>query len=323
MAILTLNTWKAGILGLVVGDALGVPVEFTSRDARRQDVVTGMRAYGTHNQPAGTWSDDSSMVFATLDSINQKRTIDYQDIMEKFSEWCFYGAYTPFKEVFDIGITVSRAIIRYGQGVAPVEAGGNREFDNGNGSLMRILPVCLYLYNRQKVICTSEDESIYIIHNVSALTHAHLRSQMACGFYYFMVKAVLSKEGKLISRLQKGIDEAYNYYRQDFQNRKELENFSKLNDLEEFRKSPEGEIKSSGYVIDTLEAAVWCLVTTESFSEAVLKAVNLGEDTDTVGAVTGGLAGLHYGYDAIPVEWIHALQKLDWIEELLGNIQLA
>lgn len=83
-----------------------------------------------------------------------------------------------------------------------------------NGSLMRILPVCLYLYNRQKVICTSEDESIYIIHNVSALTHAHLRSQMACGFYYFMVKAVLSKEEKLISRLQKGIDEAYNYYRQ-------------------------------------------------------------------------------------------------------------
>lgn len=185
MAILTLNTWKAGILGLVVGDALGVPVEFTSREERRQDMVTGMRAYGTHNQPAGTWSDDSSMVFATLDSINQKRTIDYQDIMEKFSEWCLYGEYTPFHEVFDIGITVSRAIIRYGQGVAPVEAGGNREFDNGNGSLMRILPVCLYLYNRQKVICASEDESIYIIHNVSALTHAHLRSQMACGFYYF------------------------------------------------------------------------------------------------------------------------------------------
>ncbi len=323
MAIVTQNTWKAGILGLVVGDALGVPVEFTSRAEREVDPVTGMRAYGTHNQPAGTWSDDSSMVFATLDSINQRGGIDYQDIMEKFSEWCHYGEYTPFHEVFDIGITVSRAISRYNQGTAPVEAGGNREYDNGNGSLMRILPVCLYLYERQKMICTSENESIYTIHNISALTHAHPRSQMACGFYYFMVKAVLGREGNLIGRLQRGIDEANGYYRQDFQNRAELESFSRLSDLEEFRKLSESKIKSSGYVIDTLEAAVWCLITTESFDEAVLKAVNLGDDTDTVGAVTGGLAGLYYGYDAILTEWIQALQKRDWIEELLRNITIV
>ena len=232
---LTSDTWKSGIFGLVVGDALGVPVEFTSREERKNDPVTGMRA---------------------LDSINQKNGIDYQDIMEKFSDWCLYGEYTPFHEVFDIGITVSRAIIRYGQGTVPVKAGGNREFDNGNGSLMRILPVCLYLYNRQKIICMSEDESIYIIHSVSALTHAHLRSQMACGFYYFMVKSLLGKKENLVSRLQRGIDEAYNYYLQNSQNRTELEAFSRLADLENFRKRPENEIKSSGYVIDTLETAV-------------------------------------------------------------------
>ena len=319
---LTSDTWKSGIFGLVVGDTLGVPVEFTSREERKNDPVTGMRAFGTHNQPAGTWSDDSSMVFATLDSINQKNGIDYQDIMEKFSDWYLYGEYTPFHEVFDIGITVSRAIIRYGQGTVPVKAGGNREFDNGNGSLMRILPVCLYLYNRQKIICTSEDESIYIIHSVSALTHAHLRSQMACGFYYFMVKSLLGKKENLVGRLQRGIDEAHNYYLQNSQNRTELEAFSRLADLENFRKRPENEIKSSGYVIDTLETAVWCLITTDSFSDAVLKAVNLGDDTDTIGAVTGGLAGLYYGYNAIPAEWIQALQKLDWIEKLLGNMQV-
>ncbi len=317
MTTLTQDTWKAGMLGLAVGDALGVPVEFTSREERRQDPVTGMRAYGTHNQPVGTWSDDSSMAFATLDSIKQKDGIDYQDIMEKFAAWCLYGEYTPFHELFDIGTTVSRAIIRFGQGTSPVEAGGNREYDNGNGSLMRILPVCLYLYNRQKMVCTSEDESIYIIHNVSSLTHAHLRSQMACGFYYFMVKAVLEKEGILHERLQKGIDEANRYYRQDSHNHAELESFSRLADLKEFRKLPENEIKSSGYVIDTLEAAVWCLITTDSFSESVLKSVNLGDDTDTVGAVTGGLAGLYYGYDAIPTEWVRALQRLEWIEDLL------
>ena len=311
------NIWKDGMYGLIVGDALGVPVEFTSRAERKADPVMGMRSYGTHNQPAGTWSDDSSMALATLDSIREKGGIDYQDIMEKFGAWCLYGEYTPFHELFDIGTTVSKAILRYGRGTAPIEAGGNGEQDNGNGALMRILPVCLYLYNRQKTVCTSEDESIYIIHNASSLTHAHLRSQMACGFYYFMIKAVLEKEGILHERLQKGIDDANRYYRQDSHNHAELESFSRLADLKEFRKLPENEIKSSGYVIDTLEAAVWCLITTDSFSESVLKSVNLGDDTDTVGAVTGGLAGLYYGYDAIPTEWVQALQRLEWIEDLL------
>lgn len=119
--------------------------------------------------------------------------------MDKFTEWCLYADYTPFHEVFDIGVATSRAIIQYGKGTDPIDCGGKTEWDNGNGSLMRILPVCLYLYNRQKMICTSENESIYLIHNVSALTHAHLRSQIACGIYYFMVKSVLSREGDLLA----------------------------------------------------------------------------------------------------------------------------
>ena len=311
------NIWKDGMYGLIVGDALGVPVEFTSRAERKADPVISMRSYGTHNQPAGTWSDDSSMALATLDSIRQKGVIDYQDMMEKFGAWCLYGEYTPFHELFDIGTTVSKAILRYGRGASPIEAGGNREQDNGNGSLMRILPVCLYLYNRQKTVCTSEDESIYIIHNASAFTHAHLRSQMACGFYYFMVKAVLEKENAFICRLQSGIDEANRYYRQDSNNHAELEHFSRLADLEEFRKLPENEIKSSGYVIDTLEASVWCLINSDTFADAVLKAVNLGDDTDTVGAVAGGLAGLFYGYDNIPGEWKSVIQRKEWIDGLL------
>ena len=157
------DSWNDGIFGLVVGDALGVPEEFSSREERKADPVIGMRAYGTHNQPTGTWSDDSSMVFATLDSINQKGKIDYKDIMDKFTEWCLYGEYTPFHEVFDIGIATSRAIMRYGKGALPLDSGGKTEWDSGNGSLMRILPVCLYLYHRQKMVCTSEDEVIWRI----------------------------------------------------------------------------------------------------------------------------------------------------------------
>ena len=127
------NIWKSGIYGLVVGDAMGVPVEFTSGEDRKIDPVTDMIGYGTYNQPEGTWSDDSSMALATLVSIRDKDEIDYKDIMERFRDWCMYGAYTPFDEVFDIGIATSRAIMKYSNGAKPLESGGKTEWDNGNG----------------------------------------------------------------------------------------------------------------------------------------------------------------------------------------------
>ena len=314
------NIWKDGMLGLIVGDALGVPVEFMSRTELMKNPVTGMREYGTHHQPRGTWSDDSSMALAELDSIRTVGTIDYTDMMERFSRWCMYGEYTPFGEVFDIGIATSRALMNYAKGIAPLESGGKTEWDNGNGSLMRILPVCLYLFKRQKKVCTSENESIYMIHAVSALTHAHVRSQIACGIYYFLVKAILEEEGSLEKRLQKGMDRAYQYYRQDLSNHRELENYKRLADLSELKETPKEGIKSSGYVVDTLEAAVWCLLHSHSYKETVLMAVNLGEDTDTVGAVAGGLAGLYYKEEGIPQEWTQVLQRREWIEEVLQGV---
>ena len=314
------NIWKDGMLGLIVGDALGVPVEFMSRTELMKNPVTGMREYGTHHQPRGTWSDDSSMALAELDSIRTVGTIDYIDMMERFSRWCMHGEYTPFGEVFDIGTATSRALMNYAKGIAPLESGGKTEWDNGNGSLMRILPVCLYLFKRQKKVCTSENESIYMIHAVSALTHAHVRSQMACGIYYFLVKAILEEEGSLEKRLQKGMERAYQYYRQDLSNHRELEYYKRLADLSEFKETPKEGIKSSGYVVDTLEAAVWCLLHSHSYKETVLMAVNLGEDTDTIGAVAGGLAGLYYKEEGIPQEWIQVIQRREWIEEVLQGV---
>jgi ADP-ribosylglycohydrolase len=276
-----------------------------------------MRAYGTHNQPIGTWSDDSSMTLATIDSIKTLGKIDYKDIMDKFGDWSLYGDYTPFNDLFDIGSATTRAIVNYGRGAAPTLAGGNSENDNGNGSLMRILPFCLFLYERQKKVCTSEDESIYVIHEASSMTHRYPRSLIACGIYYFLVKAILDRSGTPLERLQEGINNAYVYYRKDMQNLRELNYYHRLTDLRQFQNLSDMEIKSSGYVVDTLEAAVWCMINTSSYADCVLKAVNLGDDTDTVAAVAGGLAGLYYDYDNIPVEWIDVIQKKEWIEELL------
>ena len=135
---------KSGIFGVIVGDALGVPVEFTSRSERKADPVVNMREYGTHSQPKGTWSDDSSMALASLDSIIQNGEINYDDMMDRFRDWKINGNYTPHGKVFDVGITCSRAISQYGSGVNATECGCSGERDNGNGSLMRIMPVSLY-----------------------------------------------------------------------------------------------------------------------------------------------------------------------------------
>lgn len=313
------NIYKSGMYGLIVGDALGVPVEFKSRKEIAINPVTNMRGHGTHNQPAGTWSDDSSMALATLDSIKKEDGINTDSIMENFAKWCLRGEYTPFNDVFDIGIATRNAIISYGQGMEPLKCGGAGEYDNGNGSLMRILPACIYLWDRAKKKCTTDDEGIYLVHNASALTHAHIRSQMACGIYYFMVKAILNESGILIDRMQVGINKAWAYYRRDLRNNKELANYDRIMDLNVLKDADESTIKSSGYVVDTLEASIWCLLNTDSYSEAVLKAVNLGDDTDTIGAVTGGLAGLYYGYDAIPAEWIEELKGKDKLKDIIGK----
>ena len=310
------NIWKSGMYGLIIADAMGVPVEFTSREDRKLDPVTDMRGYGTYSQPEGTWSDDSSMALATLVSIRDKGEIDYNDIMDKFSDWCMYGAYTPFDEVFDIGIATSRAIMKYNNGAKPLESGGETELDNGNGSLMRILPICLYILEEQSKSNLYDNEAIDIIHNCSALTHAHLRSKIACGIYYFLVKAILDESGEIIERLQLGVNNAFKYYSKNIQN--ELDKYNRIASLPEFKYTTENQIKSTGYVVHTLEAAIWCLVNTSSYEEVILKAVNLGDDTDTVAAITGGLAGLYYGYDNIPHKWRSKLQKRKWIESLLN-----
>ena len=191
---------------------------------------------------------------------------------------------------------------------------------------MRIMPVCLYYYSRQKKVCTSEDESIYGIHAISGLTHNHLRSQICCGTYYFMVKSIIdgikkTEPAALTDLLQKGIDDGRKYYMQDINEMTEMSHLERLFDLKEFKDIPESMIKSSGYVVDSIEAALWCLVNTDSYKDCVLKAVNLGDDADTVAAIAGGLAGLYYGYEGIPKEWLEVIKRREWIEGLCQKIE--
>lgn len=258
------TTLRDCVYGLAVGDALGVPYEFRRRDTFE---CTGMVGHSTHDQPAGTWSDDTSMTLATCDSIREKGRIDVDDIRERFVAWYTHDAYTC-DHLFDIGGATSRALST-GRGCA-----GER--DNGNGSLMRIVPLAFVANDNE-------------VRAVSAITHAHPTSTEACVRMVHVARGLISGENAWQEAVSAGIDP----------------------------EKPRDAIASGGYVLHTFEAALWCLANTHSYQDCVLTAVNLGSDTDTTGAGAGALAGIVYGIDGIPQEWLDELRGKDVIESCL------
>lgn len=302
-----------GVLGLVVGDALGVPVEFVSRKELKENPVSTMTGFGTHNQPVGTWSDDSSMTLCLAEILVQG--LDYHQLGKSFVEWLYNSKWTPHGKVFDVGISTRLALDRIRNGETPEFAGNVEESSNGNGSLMRILPLFIETRKLKKL-----RERYDLIKKVSSITHAHVRSCLAC-FYYLEMATFLSYNDKYpIKTAYEVANNALKDLTIELEiNPDEVKLFERLTNgnLGDLK---ENQIYSSGYVLHTLEAAVWCLLNTNSYKEAVLKAVNLGEDTDTVGAVTGGLAGMFYGRKSIPDDWVKSIARLAEIEELLGKL---
>ena len=289
------ETIRACILGLAVADAIGVPVEFCSREELDADPVTGVRGFGSHFVPAGTWSDDTSMTLCALDALAQE-TFSWESVMDNFVKWERDAAFTATDELFDIGLSCQRAIDNYARlHMAATDCGPTGARDNGNGSLMRILPFALY---------APEDPAL--IETASDLTHGHRRAEMACGIYALLLRGILTG-GK------DGIPAALDAAEARYGGETEWKHYAPLRTIE--TRSRES-IRSSGYVVDTLEAALWCLLTTDNYRDCILKAVNLGEDTDTVAAVAGGLAGGLYGLAGIPQEWLAALLRRELIEEL-------
>lgn len=305
------NKIEAGLLGLAVGDALGVPVEFKSRAYLKENPVTEMFGFGTHHQPAGTWSDDSSLAFCLAESLT--KGYDLNDIAKNFVKW--YGAdlWTPHGKVFDIGIATRHAIENIAKGHQPDLCGGFSESDNGNGSLMRILPLVFYLQKQNDI------EVIYQkVKEVSSITHAHFRSIFACFIYVVYCLEILKDKDKF-----EAYKDMQNVLSKFLENKSfnpvEIQLFDRIlkNDISQY---PEVNIHSSGYVLDSLQASLWCFLNSDSYKETVLKAVNLGEDTDTTGAIAGGLAGIYFGLKSIPQKWIENLVRINDIKDLAERL---
>ena len=317
------DRYVAAVLGLVVGDALGVPAEFKSRAELKANPVMDMIGYGTHNQPAGTWSDDSSMAVATMEWLSEMENNepDYTLLMDKYLNWLLYGEYTPYGKTFDRGISTSNAILDYRMGTTPLKCGAQSEYGNGNGSLMRILPAALW---KSRELAGEEVDDADFIFDMSALTHAHVRSKIGCLIYSKLIADLLyNKNDDKFDTVLSSLQSCKRYLEtiDDKQTAYEIGKYARLWDLDIFKNLDEDDIKSTGYVVDTLEAAIWCFLNTDSYKDCVLKAVNLGDDTDTVGAVVGGLAGLYYGLETIPAEWIELLPKKEWIIELAKQMK--
>jgi len=260
------NDLKTAVYGFIVGDALGVPYEFLER-----------HSFCCTTMQKGIWSDDSSMVLATCDSIRKLNLISPVDIRNNFLKWYVNDEYTPENYAFGIGKTTKTALLT---GVSQKEI-----TDNGNGALMRILPLAF--------LEASKDEII----EVASITHGNEISNAAVLIYINVLRNI--KKESLSSILAEG---SFSYP------------FTRLKNLDILTES---DIKSTGYVVDTLEACLWCVLKTSSYKEAVLKAVNLGGDTDTIAALTGGIASLIYGFDSIPKEWIELIKNKKLIEKCL------
>ena len=302
---------KASIIGFAIGDALGVPYEFSHREERKLNPVTTLTGGGYWRQPVGTWSDDSSMVFCTMESLCSGYNLS--DMGLKFHQWIYQNFWTPHGKVFDKGnqtlfaIERIHKIIEDGDPIVPMPQSMANARENGNGSLMRILPLAFYLKNKPI------KDHFKIIWDVSAMTHPHIRSAIACMFYIEFAIELLNGLNK---------DEAYrNAQKVTLEyspiSSKPIEGklFNRILN-EEIWKYPEESIKSGGYVLDSIEACFWCVMNSHDYKETVLKAVNLGGDTDTIAALAGGLAGLAYGFDQIPDEWINVVVKKEEILQL-------
>lgn len=298
-----------GIMGFIIGDALGVPLEFKKRDLFKNNTVTDMISSDRIGSK-GVWSDDSSMVIATMKSIiDNKGKINYESIMDNFILWVSNKDFIATDKAFGIGRATFLALGNYhNKRYEKITDCGMKGFNyNGNGSLMRILPIAYYCYYKK----LNDDEIYHLVKDISSLTHSHEISVLGCFIYVLLVIELLSGEEKenAYSNIKK-----YNY-RKYFS----LENIKYYDRLlnNDISKLNVDSISSMGFIVDTLEAVIWCFINNNSYDKCVIEAINLGNDSDTIGALVGGLSGIYYGN--LPSKWLDSIVKKDYLLKLSND----
>jgi ADP-ribosyl-[dinitrogen reductase] hydrolase len=289
------------LLGLAVGDAIGAAVEFRPRGTFAP--LTGMAGGGPHRLEPGQWTDDTSMALCLGESLRTCGRFDAHDQMERYVRWWKHGYLSSTGRCFDIGLTVRAALARFVETGEPF-SGPVHERSAGNGSLMRLAPVPVFFFS------ASGDVARRFARESSRTTHGAAECLDACEVLATWLRRLLSGDGRAALRAGGGLGALAS---------------ARVRAIAEgsFREKAEHDIRGSGYVVDSLEAAAWCFASTESFRDCVLRAANLGDDADTTAAVAGQLAGAGYGEDAIPAKWRERLASADFIAGLADDLVAA
>lgn len=313
---------QATFLGAAVGDALGVPYEFLTREEARKAFCPDMVGSDTHASfssrwvnivPAGSYSDDTAMILSTASAfVENGGVINYRAVMDNFLSWWEKGDYSSLDYSFGLGNTVSMALMRYKTGKEPLESGGKNVSDNGNGALMRILPFSLYAILRS----LPRHDYIELVSNGSRLTHAHEISMMGCCIFTDYLKICLECGNCEEAMAQIQAEDYSLYFTQEA-----------INAYEWVLRRPwqswqEDDISESGYCVETLKAALYCIMRNRSFEGCVSEAVRLGGDADTNACVAGALAGALYGTEGIPERWLKKLRKKAIVSDLANLFAL-
>lgn len=319
--MIALDQVTSVLLGAAVGDAFGVPFEFLSSDAIKQyslkimhgaDEATPVVSHWGQKIPAGAWSDDTSMAVATMESIvHTQGKLDFTDIMNQFVAWWKDGKYCALQQPFGLGKTVVTALGHFENGTPALECGGTCLRDNGNGALMRIFPIALYLTSKD----TSYAENWKAISSASSITHGHAISQLSCIIYCEFLAQILAGKN-MAQAYYSAISLPYQDWRKnDNQWQEAIAAHSRIFSRDFVGLKPK-DFTPSGYVVDTLEIALYSLLHTNSYREAMQTAVSFGYDTDTYAAITGAAAGAVYGIESIPEQWLTKLQRRDYLAQL-------
>ena len=304
------NQYLGAIIGHVVGDAMGFPTEFSKREELLKNPVLEMIDSPDVGQPAGSWSDDTAMEIATIDSFIHKKCFDYKDIMDRWVKWISESEYTPTGVTFDIGRTCLKAIKKYCNGTEPLRCGSTSINENGNGSLMRILPVALYAYTRNL-----DDISIQRLSDeMSSLTYAHEVSRLGCYIYVRFIICLLKGYTK---------EEVYKYIQSLDYSSYSLDSINLYTRIlnAAIKDQAIDSIKSTGYIVDTLECSLWIFMNAMDYKESIIASTNIGGDTDTIGAIVGSMSGIYYGLESIPSKWLDKLQRKEYLMELTSKFE--
>ena len=298
------NRYWGAILGLAIGDALGATIEFS--DPETFEPVNDMVGGGPFHLGPGEWTDDTSMTLCLAQSLIDCRGFDPVDQMNKYVQWYRHGYMSSNGRCFDIGITTSAALVRYQKSGNPF-SGSSSDTKSGNGSLMRLAPMPLFY-------AKDPEKAIVYAGESSRTTHASRIAIDACRYYSSLITAALHGISK-----DELLSEQYCVIPNYWSNNPLIKEVAEIANGS-FKQREPPEIIASGYVVKTLEAALWAFNKSSNFRDGCLLAINLGNDADTVGAIYGQLAGAYYGKENLPENWCAKIALKEVIEQIAKTL---